>query len=1536
MSDQFDTYIAQGKSLGLSGTELVQYCENCEERNRRYEEKQKEREREREEKEREREREEKEREREREERERQMELERFRIEKEAAIKEAELELEVAKVKSPPTQTKDAGSQPRVSNYPKLPTFKEATDSIDAFLYRFEAHATALKWNTDHWPVLLSAILDGQALSLYHGLCSTGPVDYQTLKDCLLAKFQCTAEGCREKFRACKPEQGEGFKSFGTRLAHLLNRWLELADCPKTFDALYDMLLCEQMFACVSKDLAVFLRERKLTKFDAILEAAECYRLAHPSKLLGRRTDPPLVSNSAVPVSNKSQSHPGGPKGRGGGFHPGLRQSVPNQVGRGCGSFGRGFSSTWGNQPFRGANSSRGSGSFRGRGSSQSIDNIDCWRCGGRGHLAVSCPSFKQAEQSQSTGSNTQAQRSGSNLKIGQAAVLCSAVDDSLDLSDLDLSKGVVNGVKVTVMRDDGATTAGVKRDLVLPHQFTGSKQWVKCFGHLDSYDVATVDVQSPYFTGQLDCCVMDDPVVDIIIGRIKGKTVPGVSKNFVPGLVGNIQAASVAVTRSMARKEEALPKPLKGVNCPVSFSEQDLLKCQKADLSLQKLFHRADSREVCHFGGDSWIYLVIDGVLYRRFFQGSSDCRGDYVDQMVVPVALRKTVLQFAHDGLLAGHCGSKRTLWKVRQRFFWPGLSKDVKSYCRSCDVCQRAEPAGRVRCVPLQFMPRIEEPFHRVAVDIVGPISPPSEDNHRYILTIIDVATRFPEAVPLRKIDSVSVSEALLTVFSRVGFPVEILSDQGTQFTSDMMKAFHRLLAVKGVHSSVYHAQSNGVVERFHGTLKPMLKKLMQSQPRLWHRYLPALLFACRECPNASTGFSPFELLFGRRPRGPLELLANVWSGKSVDAETKTVFQHLVDMKSMISDMLKLAHDSVDLARVKQKFYHDRKAVSRSFRVGDEVLVFSPTTSGKLKLQWMGPFVIMEKVGMDYRVDLGRSSKVYHPNMLKPYHRRQQDSQVESRVQFADILNPDYFVQDGGDITTQDDSQGSSFGSDDSVAVANVAVVPSNQDVHELPEICPVEASSKENISDVHFDANLDKSCATELKRVFEDFQDILCAEPGAYNGPVLCEVKLTSDVPVRQKQYPLPFASKQVIVDEVHKMLDLGVIEPSDSPYASPIVLVSKPDGSVRFCQDFRALNKITVFDAEPIPDPEELFTSLSDKHFFTKIDLSKGYWQLFVKPEDRYKTAFQTPLGLFQWVRMPFGLVSAPAAFARMMRQVIGDSAINFFDDVLIANSSWKGHLTSVRAVLTKLKNAGLTARPSKIFAGFQELEFLGHVVGSGQRKPVPAKVSKILSVATPTTKRQVRSLLGLISYYRRYVPNFAALTSPISDLLAGKSRKFVWSQVCADALRQIQEVLSSSPVLLLPDLSLPFVVRTDASSTGIGGVLLQEKDDHLHPICFVSRKLLDRETRYSTIERECLAIVWVLCKLQRYLWGQSFVLQTDHRPLAYLRSGRFQNSRIMRWALALQEFCFSVEPVAGEQNCFADLLSRSGSDQVVFP
>ncbi|XP_070184951.1 uncharacterized protein [Littorina saxatilis] len=550
---------------------------------------------------------------------------------------------------------------------------------------------------------------------------------------------------------------------------------------------------------------------------------------------------------------------------------------------------------------------------------------------------------------------------------------------------------------------------------------------------------------------------------------------------------------------------------------------------------------------------------------------------------------------------------------------------------------------------------MPRIETPFKRVGIDLVGPLSPPTEEKHTHILTVIDVATRFPEAIPLKKMDSVTVAEALFSVFARMGIPDEIQSDNGSQFTSDMMREFRKLLSIKGVFSSPYLAQSNGIVERLHGTLKPMLKKVTSTQPRLWHRYLPALLFAVRELPNASTGFSPFQLLFGRQPKGPIDLLANAWTGRESAQEAKTTYQYVIDLKTMIYDACKVAHDAVDNARAIQKHHHDKRSTRRKFAVGDQVLLLLPTTANKLHMQWKGPYRVVEVFNNDYRIDMLTTQKVYHANMLKLYVERgnstaRMTTEKKKKCQTTmtnQMLVPKAIPYDqivGKNVCPQGTKPTAV-----AVLLEEEDGTPFNLETVELPQ-----DKATSSWKEAHIDEELDPDQVQEVEAAFREFKQCLRASPGASRGTVVHSIRVTTDVPTRTKQYPLPFAAREDIIQEVKELRELGIIEPSTSPYCSPIVLVPKKNSTrKRMFLDLRALNKITVFDAEPIPDPEEIFASLAGAKYFTKLDLAKGYYQIFIEKKDRPKTAFQTPQGLMQFCRVPFGLVSAPATFARAM-------------------------------------------------------------------------------------------------------------------------------------------------------------------------------------------------------------------------------------------------------------------------------------------
>jgi hypothetical protein len=556
---------------------------------------------------------------------------------------------------------------------------------------------------------------------------------------------------------------------------------------------------------------------------------------------------------------------------------------------------------------------------------------------------------------------------------------------------------------VQVLRDSGATTAGVRKALVRPEQYVGESQRVISFGgNEEVFPLASVEVDTTYFSGELLCCVIDDPVADLILGNVAGVTP-------IPGLIlGDFPTVAAAVE---TRAQKAVTRKITPLSVPIedlALTTNQLISLQECDAQLQKFQTMADTAECKTAGKCSYSFCKEQGVLCRVFSKPDLQ-----VFQIVAPVQVRQKVLFAAHDGLLAGHCGVRKTLSRIENRFWWPGIVKDVTNYCRTCEVCQRCSPKGRTPDIPLSQMPRIEVPFQRVAIDIVGPFSPMSEEKHRYLLTMVDVATRFPEAIPLKVIDSVTVAEALFTVFCRLGFPSEVLSDNGSQFTSHMFKQFLQLLSIKEVHSSPYHAQSNGIVERFHGTLKPMLKKMVLGNPKQWHRQVAPLLFAIRELPNVSTGYSPFELLFGRRARGPIDFLADAWMECENVDEAKTVCEYVCDLRNSMVEMCQLAQDSVTESGKVQKKYHDKKSRMRSFQVDDEVLVFLPTTKNKLLLTWKGPYRVVEKLDFDYIIDMGGRRKMFHPNMLKQFHRRESvlTRTVGKTQLFQDIL-PDTFV--------------------------------------------------------------------------------------------------------------------------------------------------------------------------------------------------------------------------------------------------------------------------------------------------------------------------------------------------------------------------------------------------------------------------------------------------------------------------------------------------------------------------------------------
>jgi len=343
-----------------------------------------------------------------------------------------------------------------------------------------------------------------------------------------------------------------------------------------------------------------------------------------------------------------------------------------------------------------------------------------------------------------------------------------------------------------------------------------------------------------------------------------------------------------------------------------------------------------------------------------------------------------------------------------------------------------------------------------------------------------------------------------------------------------------------------------------------------------------------------------------------------------------------------------------------------------------------------------------------------------------------------------------------------------------------------------------------------------------------------------------------------------------------------------------------------------------------------DPQDIFARVSTGKFFTKFDMTKGYWQIPMKKEDIPKTCFVTPDGAWEFLVMPFGPKNSGSTFVKMMRKLTLGMAnvVHYIDDCLVYTETWNHHLEVVRELLSRVRKANLRVRPTKCEFGAREIEFVGHTVGHGVISLLDANVKKIMEAPVPTTKKQVRSFLGMTGFYRKFISCYSDISMPLTELTKkGKPNRVEWAEEQQMAYDNLKLLLASRPILHLPDMQKTFVLRTDASNYALGAVLLQSHDGEMHPIAYASRKLLPRECRYATIEKECLAIVWAVRKFYLYLGHNPFILQTDHQPLIYMNRARFLNDRVMRWAMALQPFHIQIESMKGSMNVGADCMSR---------
>ncbi|CAI5669654.1 unnamed protein product [Oreochromis niloticus] len=1253
---------------------------------------------------------------------REVELKKVEVEVETKVKMRQLELQQAS--SPPvaaslSQTEvqfDVGRNSRL-----VPVFRDT--EVEVYFESFERIATALRWPRDAWAILLQCKLVGKAQEVCSSLSTECSLDYDKLKSAILLAYELVPEAYRQRFRGLKKVQGRSFLDFAREKSVLFDRWC-MACKAADLVSVRELILIEEFKNCISERMAVYLNEQKVSKLQQAATLADEFALVHKASVIKQERRDTLAKASGASGEHGTRGEVPVPRPR-----P-LSTETPDECFK----------------PFI----FKGAVSLSGEPEDERTVTILRDTGGSQSLILASALAFDEK-----TASGTDVIVRGVGMTYVPAPLHRIWVQS-------DLVSGVFPVAVCPCFPIDGV-------DFIMGNDIAGGKVYptpevTKTPGPSPLSDALSRQHPDVFPVGVLtrSHARRQEEVVDLsesVVGSILEKDVMPSEEEVGPDAKELAQEVA-----------EPAPEPA----APPLLTREALMIAQKKDPSLAKCFAAVDESDG-PTGDRKQTFVVCDGLLMRRWTSKPGE-DWSVVQQIVVPASLHQHVLQLAHDHSWSGHLGITKTYDRILQHFFWPAMKTDVAKYCNTCHTCQLVgKPNQTVPPAPLCPIPAVGEPFEHVLVDCVGPL-PRTRAGNQFLLTIMCLSTRFPEAIPLRRITTANITKALIKFFTTFGLPKTVQTDQGTNFLSRAFKQTLISLGISHSVSSAYHPESQGTLERWHQTLKAMLKKYCHDMGRSWDEGVPFVLFAIRDAKQESLGVSPATLVFGHDVRGPLKVLKEKFLSGGVP-------------KTNVASMKK---------------WYDRKAVKRHFQVGDKVLVLLPVPGSALSARFAGPYVVVRKVSeTDYVLstpERRRKTRLCHINMLKPYHDRETHETVASAATPSAVSAAVLSVEASADDDLHMLSEGQQCG-----RLANSAY---------LAEVT------------AHL-SHLSPSQCEDVLSLLHSYPSLFGDVPSRTS---VCEhdINVGDATPIKQHAYRCPMGKREVMKKEVSYLVENGLAQPSHSPWSSPCLLAPKSDGTPRFCTDYRKVNAVTVSDSFPLPRMEDCIDNIGPAKYISKLDLLKGYWQVPLTPRASDISAFVTPDHFMQYTVMAFGMKNAPATFQRLMQLVLGDvpRCNVYLDDVVIYTDTWEEHVAILQSVFQRLAEATLTLNLAKCEFAKATVMYLGKQVGFGQVRPVEAKVEAILSYPAPATRRELKRFLGMTGYYRCFCKNFAVVVAPLTKLCSPKI-PFGWSGECQHAFESAKSLLCSAPVLAAPNFSQPFKLEVDASATGAGAVLLQD-------------------------------------------------------------------------------------------------------------